>query len=169
VDAVPQVAATRRAIHDVDPTQAVSSAKTLEQYLGDALARPRMYAALVTAFASIALILAAIGVYGMLAYSVVQRTREIGIRLALGAARQRIFLDLFGQGARLVAIGLASGVGVSLALGSMVSTLLFGVGAADPATFALASAAFAVVALAVIAFPARRASLIEPLDALRFG
>jgi predicted permease len=169
VDAVSQVAAIRRAIHDVDPTQAVSSAKTLEQYLGDALARPRMYAALVTAFALIALILAAIGVYGMLAYSVVQRTREIGIRLALGAARQRVFLDLFGQGARLVALGLACGVGVSLALGRMVSTLLFGVGAADPATFAFASAAFAVVALAVIALPARRASRIEPLDALRFG
>ena len=167
-DAVSQVAAIRRAIHDVDPTQAVSSAKTLEQYLGDALARPRMYAGLMTAFASIALILAVIGVYGMLAYSVVQRTREIGIRLALGAARQRVFLDLFGQGARLVAIGLACGVGVSLALGRMVSTLLFGVGAADPATFALASAAFAIVALAVIALPARRASRIEPLDALRF-
>ena len=167
-ETVSQVAAIRRAIHDVDPTQAVSSAKTLEQYLGDALARPRMYAGLMTAFALIALILAVVGVYGMLAYSVVQRTREIGIRLALGAARQRVFLDLFGQGARLVAIGLACGVGVALALGRMLSTLLFGVGAADPATFALASAAFAIVALAVIALPARRASRIEPLDALRF-
>ena len=166
-DAVSQVAAIRRAIHDVDPAQAVSNAKTLEQYLGDALARPRMYAGLVTAFALIAFILAVIGVYGMLAYSVVQRTREIGIRLALGASRQRVFLDLFGQGSRLVAVGLACGVGVSLALGRMVSTLLFGVGAADPATFALASAAFAVVALAVIALPARRASRVEPLDALR--
>ena len=166
-DAVSQVAAIRRAIHDVDPAQAVSGAKTLEQYLGDALARPRMYAGLVTAFALIAFILAVIGVYGMLAYSVVQRTREIGIRLALGASRQRVFLDLFGQGSRLVAVGLACGVGVSLALGRMVSTLLFGVGAADPATFALASAAFAVVALAVIALPARRASRVEPLDALR--
>ncbi len=167
-ETVSQVAAIRRAIHDVDPTQAVSSAKTLEQYLGDALARPRMYAGLMTAFALIALILAVVGVYGMLAYSVVQRTREIGIRLALGAARQRVFLDLFGQGARLVAIGLACGVGVALALGRMLPTLLFGVGAADPATFALASAAFAIVALAVIALPARRASRIEPLDALRF-
>ncbi len=167
-EAVSQVAAIRRAIHDVDPTQAVSNAKTLEQYLGDALARPRMYAGLVTAFALIAFILAVIGVYGMLAYNVVQRTREIGIRLALGAARQRVFLDLFGQGARLVAVGLACGVGVSLALGRMVSALLFEVDAADPATFALASAAFAVVALAVIALPARRASRIEPLDALRF-
>jgi len=127
-----------------------------------------MYAGLVTAFALIAFILAVIGVYGMLAYSVVQRTREIGIRLALGASRQRVFLDLFGQGSRLVAVGLACGVGVSLALGRMVSTLLFGVGAADPATFALATAAFAVVALAVIALPARRASRVAPLDALRF-
>ncbi len=126
-----------------------------------------MYAGLVTAFALIAFILAVIGVYGMLAYSVMQRTREIGIRLALGASRQRVFLDLFGQGSRLVAVGLACGVGVSLALGRMVSTLLFGVGAADPATFALASAAFAVVALAVIALPARRACRVEPLDALR--
>ena len=166
-DAVSQVAAIRRAIHDVDPAQAVSSAKSLEQDPGDALARPRMYAGLVTAFALIAFILAVIGVYGMLAYSVMQRTREIGIRLALGASRQRVFLDLFGQGSRLVAVGLACGLGVSLALGRMVSTLLFGVGAADPATFALASAAFAVVALAVIALPARRACRVEPLDALR--
>jgi predicted permease len=167
-DAAARVPAIRRAIHDVDPAQAVSGAKTLDQYLGDALARPRMYAVLVTSFALIALTLSVIGVYGMLAYSVMQRTREIGIRLALGAARRRIFLDLFEQGATLVSIGLACGVGVALALGRVMSTLLFGVTPADPVSFAMAATAFGVVAVAAIAIPARRASRVEPLDALRF-
>jgi putative ABC transport system permease protein len=166
-EAASRVSAIRRAIHEVDPTQAVSGAKTLEQYLGDALARPRMYAALVTAFALIALTLAVIGVYGMLAYSVAQRTREIGIRLALGAARQRIFLDLFRQGVGLISIGLACGVAASFALRKMVSTLLFGVTPADPVTFLIAAIAFATVSCAAIAIPAHRASRVEPLNALR--
>jgi predicted permease len=166
-EASSRVSEIRRAIHEVDPAQAVSGAKTLEQYLGDALARPRMYAALVTAFALIAFTLAVIGVYGMLAYSVAQRTREIGIRLALGAARRRIFLDLFLQGVGLISIGLACGLAVSFALRKMMSTLLFGVTPADPVTFAIAAVAFAAVSCAAVAIPAHRASRVEPLNALR--
>ena len=167
-DPVAQAASIRRAIHDVDPAQAVSAVKAMDRYLGDALARPRMYAALVACFAAIAVILAAIGVYGLLAYVVTQRTREIGIRLALGAARGRVFFDLFGQGARLVLTGLALGVVTSLALRSLMSALLFGVTPGDPVSYLLAATGFASVALAMVAIPARRASRVDPMSALRF-
>jgi len=166
-DASTQVSAIRRAIQEVDPTQAVSAARTMDQYVGDALARPRMYAALVGSFAAIAVMLAAVGVYGLLAYVVAQRTREIGIRLALGAARGRVFRDLFGQGARLVLAGLAIGIVASAGLRGVVSTFLFGVTPGDLVSYVMAAAAFAVVALTAVAFPARRASRVEPISALR--
>jgi putative ABC transport system permease protein len=167
-DPAAQAAAVKRAIQEVDPTQAVSSFKTMEQYVGDALTRPRMYAALVTSFAIIAVALAAIGVYGLIAYVVTQRTHEIGIRLALGAVREDVFLDVFGQGARLVGAGLATGVAAAVLLRSLVSTLLFGVEPADPVTYSTAAGVFLVVALAAVAIPARRASRVEPLSALRY-
>ena len=160
-------AAIRRAIQEVDRTQAVSGVKTMEQYLGDALSRPRLYAALVTCFAVMAVMLAAIGVYGLLAYVVTQRTHEIGIRLALGAARGRVFLDLFGQGARLVIAGLAVGVLAAVGLRGVASTLLFGVTPGDPLTYLMAAAVFSGVAFAAVMLPARRASLVEPITALR--
>ena len=166
-DAGAHAAAIRRAIHEADPTQAVSGVKSLEQYVGDALVRPRMYAALVASFAAIAVTLAAIGVYGLIAYVVAQRTHEIGIRLALGAARRRVFLDLFGQGARLVLAGLAAGIVAAAALREVVSAFLFGVTPGDPVSYAVAAAAFAGVALAAVALPARRASRVEPSSALR--
>jgi putative ABC transport system permease protein len=166
-EAAAQAAAVRRAIQDVDPTQAVSAFKPLDQYVADALARPRMYAALVACFAAVAVTLAAIGVYGLIAYVVTQRTHEIGIRLALGAARRRVFLDLFGQGARLVVSGLVVGVAAAVALRGVVSTLLFGVTPGDPVSYALAAAAFAVVATAAVGIPARRAARVDPIRALR--
>ncbi len=166
-DASAQVGAIRRAIQEVDPTQAVSAARTMDQYVGDALARPRMYAALVGSFAAIAVMLAAVGVYGLLAYVVAQRTREIGIRLALGAARERVFRYLFGQGARLVLAGLAIGIVAAAGLRGVVSTFLFGVTPGDLASYVMAAAAFAAVALTAVAFPARRASRVEPISALR--
>jgi putative ABC transport system permease protein len=163
-----QAAAIRRAIQEVDRTQAVSGVKTMEQYLGDALSRPRLYATLVTCFAVMAVMLAAVGVYGLLAYVVTQRTHEIGIRLALGAARGRVFLDLFGQGARLVIAGLVVGVLVAVGLRGVASTLLFGVTAGDPLTYLMAAAVFSAVACAAVTIPARRASLVEPIKALRY-
>ncbi len=168
VDPSTQGAAIRRAIQEVDRTQAVSGVKTMEQYLGDALSRPRLYATLVTCFAVIAVILAAIGVYGLIAYVVTQRTHEIGIRLALGAARARVFLDLFGQGARLVMAGLVVGVAAAVGLRGVASTLLFGVTPGDPLTYLMAAAVFSGVACAAVVIPARRASLVEPTTALRY-
>jgi putative ABC transport system permease protein len=158
----------RRAIHDVDPTQAVSAVKPMEQYVADALARPRMYAGLVACFAVIAVILAAIGVYGLIAFVVTQRTHEIGIRLALGAARGRVFLDLCGQGARLVAAGLIIGVVAAVAMRGLISSLLFGITPGDPVSYGLAAVALAGVAVAAVAIPALRASRVDPIRALRY-
>jgi len=105
-----QAAAVRRAIREVDPAQAVSAVKTMEQYVGDALIRPRMNAALVACFAVLAVILAAIGIYGLIAYVASHRTHEIGIRLALGATRGDVFRAMFWPGARLTFAGLVLGV-----------------------------------------------------------
>jgi putative ABC transport system permease protein len=167
-DAGAQAAAIRGAIHEVDPTQAVSNVRTLDEYVEDALARPRMYAALVACFAVIAATLAAIGVYGLVAYVVTQRTHEIGIRLALGAARGKVFFDLFSQGARLVFAGLCFGVVAALALRHVIAALLFGVTPGDPISYLLAALTFSVVALAAVSIPARRASRVEPITALRY-
>ena len=117
-------AAIRRAIHEADPMQAVSAVGTLEQDVAKVLARPRLQAHLVTAFSAIAVILALIGVYGIVAYVVTQRTREIGIRLVLGATNRRIFGELLAEGARLVVGGLIAGVAASLLLRQIISTML---------------------------------------------
>lgn len=167
-EASAQATAIRRAIQEVDPMQAVSSVKTMDQYVGNALARPRLYAALVTCFATIAVMLAAIGVYGLIAYVVTQRTHEIGIRLALGATRGKVFLDLFGQGAWLVLTGLFLGIVASVWLRGVVSTLLFGVTTGDPITYVIAAVVFSGVALTALAVPTRRASRVDPIRALRY-
>jgi putative ABC transport system permease protein len=167
-DATAQAAAIRRAIQEVDPTQAVSAVKPMEQYVEDALARPRMYAVLVASFAAGAAIVAAIGMYGLIAYVVAQRTHEIGIRLALGASRRTVFLHLFGEGARLVLAGLLAGVVAAVALRGAVSSLLFGVTSSDPLSYVVAAAVFSGVALAAVAVPARGASRMEPTTALRY-
>jgi predicted permease len=167
-DPVAQATALRRAIYEVDPTQAVSGVGTIEQDVAKVLARPRLQAALVTCFAAIAVVLALIGVYGLVAYVVTLRTHEIGIRLALGATRERVFFELFGQGARLVSAGLVVGVAAAIALRQMASTFVFGVTTADPLTYLVAALTFSGLALAAVIIPARRASRVQPITALRF-
>jgi predicted permease len=166
-DPAAQAAAVRRAIGEVDPGQAVSAIKTMKQYLGDALARPRMYAALVACFALIAATLAATGIYGLVAFAVSQRTHEIGVRLALGADRQAIFLELVGGGSRLVIGGLLAGMASAAALGRVVSRLLFGVTPLDPFSYLTAAAVLCSVALVAVTLPAGRASRLSPMKALR--
>jgi putative ABC transport system permease protein len=158
----------RRAIQEVDRTQAVAGIRTMEEYLGESLARPRLYAALVAGFAVLALTLAMLGVYGLIAYLVTQRTHEIGIRMALGAERGRIFRDMFRQGALLSVAGLAAGVVVALVLASLTSSLLYGVTSRDPLTYAAATLGLLLMALIATAVPARRASRVDPMTALRY-
>jgi putative ABC transport system permease protein len=167
-DTSAQATAIRQAIRDVDPTQAVSAAKTMEHYVGDELRRPRMYAALVACFAVLAVVLAGIGIYGLIAYVVTQRTHEIGIRLALGATRGQVFRATFSQGVRLTFTGLALGVVAAVGLRGVVSTLLFGVTPSDRVSYLLAAVVLGAVALVVAALPARRASRVDPTTALRY-
>ncbi len=166
-DPLSYVSAIRRAVYEADPTQAVSGARTIEQDVASVLARPRLYALLVTGFAIVAVTLAAIGVYGLIAYVVTQRTREIGIRVALGATRRKVFLDVVRQGAVLVVTGLVIGVISAAAVRKIVSDLLFGVTPGDPMTYLLAASAFATIAGAAVMIAAFRATQVEPVRALR--
>jgi predicted permease len=167
-DPMTHAAAIRRAIHEADPTQAVSAVGTLEEDVAKVLARPRLQATLVASFAAIALVLAVVGVYGLIAYVVAQRTQEIGIRLALGATSQRVFGELFAEGAWLVVGGLVIGVGGAVLLRGLVATLVFGVTPGDPLTYSVAAVALLAVALIGVAIPARRGSRVEPVSALRW-
>jgi putative ABC transport system permease protein len=162
-----QIPAIRRAIQTVDPSQAISSISTMDEYVAEQLARPTLYAALVAAFAALAVVLAVTGVYGLLAYVVTERTHEIGIRLALGAARAEVFRLVFGQGVRLAAAGLVLGVLIAAALRGLVVSLLFGVAASDSATYVTAAAVFAIAALVAAALPAAAAARVDANAALR--
>ena len=167
-DPTADAAAIRRAIHEADPTQAVSSAGTLDDDVAKVLARPRLQATLVASLAIVAVGLAVVGVYGLIAYVVTQRTREIGIRLALGATNGRIFGELFQDGAWLVAGGLAIGIVAAVFLRELVATLVFGVSPGDPLTYSIAALVFLGVALISVAIPAHRGSRVEPVRALRW-
>lgn len=166
-DPLSQTAAIRRVVHDVDPTQALSNVGTLDQDVSKALAPSRLRALLVTSVAVIALALAAIGLYGLLAYVVSQRTHEIGIRLALGATPQAVFGAVFSQGGRLVVCGLVLGLGAGLWLRHFVATFVFGITAGDPGTFVAASLVFLAIAIAAVTIPAVRAARVSPMTALR--
>lgn len=160
-------AAYRQALRDVDPLLPVAALEPIGQRLGDAVALPRLYATLVGLFAASALLLAALGVYGVIAYTVAQRSREIGVRLALGADPAGIRRLVLSRGARLAVIGLAIGIAASLALGRVIETLLFGVTPFDVAT--LLTVPFVLTAVALLAswVPARRASRLDPASTMR--
>jgi putative ABC transport system permease protein len=160
-------AAVRHEVQAVDPTKAVSNIKTMEEYVDEAVARPRLYAAMMAAFAGLALLLAGIGLYGLMAYGVSQRTHEIGIRMALGARRSHVTRAVLLQGAGLAAIGLAAGIAAALALTHLLQNLLFGVTPTDTATYAAVAAVLAAVALTATFIPARRAARVDPMIALR--
>ena len=159
-------AAIIRAIHEVDPAQGVSGVGLIDQDVDRVLARPRLQAGLVASFAVIAVVLAVIGIYGLVAYVISLRTHDIGIRLALGATRERVFLEVFRDGARLVYLGLAAGIVTAIALRTIASRFVFGITTADPVTYLLAALTFFVVAFVAIVIPARRASHVELTTAL---
>jgi putative ABC transport system permease protein len=145
----------------------VFGVSTLEQQLGEQTARRRFETWLLTLFAAVALLLAAIGTYGLLHYSVTQRTREIGIRMALGAGHRTVVLMVLRQGLVLIASGLVIGVVGALVLTRVLASTLFGVTPSDPLTFLLVSSILIVAALAACYVPARRAATADPLIALR--
>jgi putative ABC transport system permease protein len=157
----------RGAVAEIDPILAVAKLATMDERLYDAVAKPRFVTTLLGLLAGLALVLAAIGIYGVMSYAVSQRTSEIGIRLALGAEARDILGMIVGGAARLAAIGLAIGVALALALGRTLSSLLYETAGTDPLTFAAVVAVLGGVAIAASYFPARRASRIPPVDALR--
>ena len=156
-----------QAIWQIDPDQPIGKVTTLEHAAFESITSTRLYAVLFGTFAALTLSLAALGIYGTVAYSIGQRTREIGIRMALGAQRRDVLRLVLGQGVRLILTGLALGVALSLALARLVASLLFGVEAHDPATLFLVALLLGSVALLASYLPARRATRIDPLTALR--
>jgi predicted permease len=161
------VKAMRDEIRALDPEQALADVKTMDERLGASVTQERFSASLLTLFAALALTLAVLGVYAVMAYSVAQRTREFGVRMALGAAAPDVVRLVFANGLRLVAAGLAIGVLGSLLASRLMSALLFGVSATDPGTFAAVAVIQAAVAAVALYLPARRASRLHPAIALR--
>jgi putative ABC transport system permease protein len=157
----------RNQVRALDPTLPVASLSTMEEVVRRSIARPRFIALLLSIFAGAALFLAAIGIYGVLSYSVAQRGQELGIRMALGADRRRILRLVMSQGMVLALAGVAAGVAISLALSRLITSLLFGVGPTDPVTYAGVMALLGAVALAACALPAARAARVDPLVVLR--
>jgi len=156
------------AVHAIDPDQPVSDVRAMDQWIARSLSQDRFGSYLLTIFAAVALLLAALGIYGVMSYAVSQRTPEIGVRLALGAETRDIITMIVGDTVRLTAIGLAAGVALALALSRAIAGLLFGTTSTDPTTFAGVTAVLALAALAAAYLPARRAARIAPTDALRY-
>jgi putative ABC transport system permease protein len=160
--------AVRARVQEVDRDQAVYDVATMEQRFWTAVAPQRFNALVMAIFAGLALVLAAIGVYGVMAYSVSRRTHEIGIRRALGAERQDLIKLILGRTVWLVISGIGLGIAGALALTRLLSSLLYGVTSRDPATFIAVSLLLAGVAVIAGYIPARRASKVDPMVALRY-
>jgi ABC-type antimicrobial peptide transport system permease subunit len=157
----------RKALREVEPGVVIYDVNTMTELASRETARSRFLGWLMGIFAAVALVLAMIGIYGVMAYTVTQRTQEIGIRMALGAARSEVLRLVVANGMSLIAVGLAIGVVAAFALTRLISTLLFGVQATDPIAFVGAAAVLACVALAACLAPASRATRIAPALALR--
>jgi putative ABC transport system permease protein len=160
-------AAIQREVAAVDPDMPVYGVRSMEEIVADGVARQRFAMAVLSAFAVAALLLSAVGIGGVTAYVTSRRTREIGIRMALGARPGDVLRMVVGQGMRLIAVGVALGLIASLALTRLLEGLLFGVSATDAGTFSAIASALAAVALLACYLPARRAARVDPMVALR--
>jgi putative ABC transport system permease protein len=158
----------RRAVLDIDKDQPVSQPTTVEEILNERVAQRRLNMLLLTVFAAVALLLAVAGIYGVMTYSVTQRTQEIGLRMALGAPPGHIFKLIVGQGMTLVIIGVAVGLVCGLALNQIMKSLLFGISATDMLTYFVLSVVLIAASLIACYIPARRATRVDPIEALRY-
>jgi predicted permease len=160
--------AIRRRLNELDSQQAMYGVRTLADIVSDSQASRRFSTVLLNVFAGLALVLSAIGIYGVISYLVGQRTQEIGVRMALGAQRRDVLRLVLGQGARIALMGVALGITAALSLTRLMAKMLYGVSATDPATFAGVAALLVVVALVACYVPARRAMRVDPIVALRY-
>jgi ABC-type antimicrobial peptide transport system permease subunit len=167
-DPRPLIAAVQRLVRDIGPDILMTRTNTLARQIDESLLQERVISALAAGFGALALVLSAVGLYGVLAYSVARRTGEIGIRMALGALPRQVAWSILRQTLWLVAIGLAVGVPASMLLWGLAEKLLYGVTPTDAVTQAGAAALLAMVAFVASYLPARRASRIDPLVALRY-
>jgi putative ABC transport system permease protein len=159
--------AVRDTLRQIDPSILIYDSATMEEFIGHETARPRFTGWLMAIFAGIALALAVIGIYGVVSYSVSRRTREIGVRIALGANRTQVLRMVVGSGMGLVVVGLLLGTGAALALTRLIGTLLYGVTPSDPLTYSVAALTLAIAALMACLIPASRAASIDPAVTLR--
>ena len=166
-DASQAVNAVRTVVRQLDPNATLDHVATMEEIVSNSIVRPRMYAVLVAIFSAVAVALASIGLYGVMSYSVAQRRREIGIRIALGAQRGQVMGMVLRCSTVLAAIGIAIGLAGAAGVTRFLQGMLFGVTPFDPPTFALVAALFASIALVASYVPARRATSVDPLEALR--
>lgn len=167
-DPAAMATSARQAIYSIDGDMPIANVRTLERIVADSVVQPRFAMLLLAGFGGLALLLASVGMYGVICYSVAQRAREIGVRMALGAQRRDIFGMVLGQGGRIALLGVAIGLAASFVLTRLMNRFLFGVSPTDLLTFAAVSCLLFLVALLACYIPARRATRVDPMDALRY-
>jgi putative ABC transport system permease protein len=166
-DPLSLAAPIREQVKQLDPDQPVSSIETMGSRIATSVARPRLQTTVLAVFALVAILLAAVGIYGVMSYAVTQQSKEIGIRLALGAARREVLALVFRSGFTMVTIGIVIGLVAALALSRVLQTLLFEVSTADPTVFAAIALLLFVTAGIAAWIPARRAARLDPIATLR--
>jgi putative ABC transport system permease protein len=162
------VASLRQQVRQVDPDQPIYNIRTMDEIRAESVAPERLNLTLLSLFAGIALVLAIVGIYGVMSYTVTQRTHEIGIRMAIGAQPRDVFKMVIGQGMMLALIGVVFGLIGAFALTRLMATMLFGVEPTDPATFASIAVLLTAVALIACYIPGRRATKVDPVESLRY-
>ncbi len=167
-DPLALVPTVRRTVHDVDPDVPISDVRTQTQQIAETLMQERLLGRLSSFFGGLAVLLACVGLYGLMAYAVSQRTHEIGIRMALGAKKSDVLRMVVGNGLKLTLVGIAVGATGAFALTRFLSSLLYGINARDPLTFIAVSLILISVALLACYIPARRATKVDPMVAIRY-